>query len=355
MKKTLFALAASLLVCAGGLQAQDAAAVPAEAAPAAAVAEAAGAFDTDAYFAGLPEEIASYNKGVLVTKKELLEVVRPAVENAKKSGATLTAQQVEGFTKQLGATMGQRALFLALAKEGGISGDVDAASKQVDETEKAMNAQMGEDAFAKQLEQLGMTRDEVVQKFVEETIVEKYLQGLDAKLPAPVVTDEEIRAFYDENQQAFEQPALFSAAHILVQFPANPPSDEQKAECLAKLCEIKGKLTPDGANFGDLAKEYSDCPSKEQGGDLGRFPEGSMVPEFEAALKNLAEGEISDPVETQFGFHLIKAGAKTAASIAPFEDAKEQIKQFLENQQTGKAAMEQLNQIRTDAGLKINL
>lgn len=354
MKKTLFALAASLLVCAGGLQAQDAAVDAATAAPAAVEAPAA-AFDSEAYFASLPDVIASWNQGVLVTKKDLLDVVGPAVENAKKSGAVLTEAQVTGFTKQLGATMGQRALFLALAKEGGISGDVEAATKQVEETEKAMNAQVGEGAFQKQLEQLGMTRDEVVQKFVEETIVEKYLEGLDKNLPAPVVTDEEIQAFYDENQQAFLQPATFSAAHILVQFPANPPTDEQKAECLSKLSEIKAKLAADGSNFGDLAKEFSDCPSKEQGGDLGRFPEGSMVPEFEAALKNLAEGEISDPVETQFGYHLIKAGAKTEASIAPFEDAKEQIKQFLENQQTGKAAMEQLNRIRTEAGLKINL
>ncbi len=350
MKKTLFAIAASLLVCAGGIQAQDAASE----APAQAVQQEA-AFDIDAYFASLPEEIASCNKGVLVIRNELLDVVRPAVENAKKSGAVLTEAQVTGFTKQLGATMAQRALFLALAKENGIAGDAEAAAKQVDDTEKAMNGQLGEGAFQKQLEQLGMTRDEVVQKFVEETIVEQYLAGLDKNLPAPNVTDEEIKAFYDENQQAFQQPALFSAAHILVQFPANPPTDEQKAECLSKLVEIKGKLAADGSNFGELAKEFSDCPSKENGGDLGRFPEGSMVPEFEAALKNLSEGEISDPVETQFGYHLIKAGAKTEASIAPFEDAKEQIKEFLESQQTGKAAMEQLNRIREAAGLKINL
>ena len=92
--------------------------------------------------------------------------------------------------------------------------------------------------------------------------------------------------------------------------------------------EIKGKIDNDG-DFAQLAKEYSTCPSKEQGGDLGTFQQGQMVKEFENALIENEIGDIVGPVKTQFGYHIINIKDKTEGKVKSFEEAKNEVKQTL--------------------------
>lgn len=126
------------------------------------------------------------------------------------------------------------------------------------------------------------------------------------------VTDDEAKKYYDEHKNEFEQPATVSAKHILV--------DNEE------LCsEVKNKIASGELSFEEAAKKYSTCPSKEQGGNLGVFGRGMMVPEFEDAAFALELNTVSEPVKTQFGYHLIKTEAKNEASVAKFEDVKEQI------------------------------
>lgn len=126
------------------------------------------------------------------------------------------------------------------------------------------------------------------------------------------VTDDEAKKYYDEHKNEFEQPATVSAKHILV--------DNEE------LCsEVKNKIASGELSFEEAAKQYSTCPSKEQGGNLGVFGRGMMVPEFEDAAFALELNTVSEPVKTQFGYHLIKTEAKNEASVAKFEDVKEQI------------------------------
>ena len=96
------------------------------------------------------------------------------------------------------------------------------------------------------------------------------------------------------------------AAHILLMYKGSMRSQATRAkdEALAAIEEIRDRLR-DGADFAELARQFSDCPSSEDGGDLGAFPRGAMVPAFENAAFALAVGETSDVVETPFGFHLI--------------------------------------------------
>ena len=126
------------------------------------------------------------------------------------------------------------------------------------------------------------------------------------------VTDEDAKKYYDQHKNEFEQPATVSAKHILV--------DNEE------LCsEVKNKIASGELSFEEAAKQYSTCPSKEQGGNLGVFGRGMMVPEFEDAAFALELNTVSEPVKTQFGYHLIKTEAKNEASVAKFEDVKEQI------------------------------
>ncbi|OAN43969.1 parvulin peptidyl-prolyl isomerase [Paramagnetospirillum marisnigri] len=102
-------------------------------------------------------------------------------------------------------------------------------------------------------------------------------------------------------------PDQIRAAHILLMYKGSMRSQasRSKDEALTAITEILEEIK-EGADFEAMARQYSDCPSSEDGGDLGVFPKGAMVPEFEVAAFSLASGEVSGVVETPFGFHLIQ-------------------------------------------------
>lgn len=126
------------------------------------------------------------------------------------------------------------------------------------------------------------------------------------------VTEQDALNYYNENKEQFAQQAQVSAKHILVD-----------SEELAK--SIKSEIDNNEISFEDAAIKYSTCPSKEQGGDLGSFGKGMMVKEFEDVAFALDLNTVSEVVQTQFGYHLIKVENKTDAQEMPFEAVKQQI------------------------------
>ena len=148
------------------------------------------------------------------------------------------------------------------------------------------------------------------------------------------VTDSDIEKFYNENTDKFNSGATVNASHILV-------DSEEKA--LAILAEIEsGKIS-----FEDAAKENSSCPSKANGGSLGDFTRGPMVPEFDSAVFSMEVGEVTKtPVKTQFGYHLIKLNSKSDAKVAPLSDVREGIRSMLENEKQKSAYESKINQLK---------
>ena len=130
------------------------------------------------------------------------------------------------------------------------------------------------------------------------------------------VSEEELKDYYEANQKKFEKGATVSAKHILV---------EQEEQCKDILAQIES-----GAKtFEDAAQEFSTCPSKAKGGDLGEFGRGQMVKEFEDAAFDAEIGKVVGPVKTQFGHHLIKVEKKNESSTASFDEVRGQIYQQL--------------------------
>ena len=125
------------------------------------------------------------------------------------------------------------------------------------------------------------------------------------------VTEEDAKKYYDENKDAFSVPPTVSARHILV-------STEEEAN------KVREEIN-NGLSFADAAMKYSSCPSKEQGGNLGEFSKGMMVPEFEKASLDAEIGAISEPVKTQFGYHLIVVDSKNEGSVKSFEEVKNSV------------------------------
>lgn len=148
------------------------------------------------------------------------------------------------------------------------------------------------------------------------------------------VTDKEAREYYDANEAQFIAPETVNASHILV------ASEEEAKDILSKI--KAGEIS-----FEAAAEQYSTCPSGKQGGSLGDFGKGQMVPEFDTAVFSMQVGEITEqPVQTQFGYHLIKLNAKNEPKVTPFEDIKEQLKEMLAGQKKHKAYESKINQLK---------
>ena len=126
------------------------------------------------------------------------------------------------------------------------------------------------------------------------------------------VSDDDMKKFYEQNKDKFKSGEQIKASHILVK------TEKEAKDIVAQL--------KSGGKFEDLAKKSSVDSSSAKGGDLGWFGKGSMVPAFEKAALALKEGQISDVVKSDFGFHIIKLTGKRPAGIRPFEEVKEQIK-----------------------------
>lgn len=162
----------------------------------------------------------------------------------------------------------------------------------------------------------GVENDKEYLKQIEAAKKEILTQAAISKIMSEVtVTDQEVEDYYRANKETFKEPETVSAKHILV-------------ETLEKAEEVLNEING-GLSFEEAAKQYSSCPSKAQGGNLGKFGRGQMVPEFENAAFNLNIGIISEPVKTQFGYHLIKVDEKNESSIKPFEEVKVMIKNNL--------------------------
>ncbi|MGL4362864.1 MAG: peptidylprolyl isomerase [Cellulosilyticaceae bacterium] len=128
------------------------------------------------------------------------------------------------------------------------------------------------------------------------------------------VSDEDAKKYFDEHPDTFTSQPTVQARHILIS------TEEEATKILAEIQE--------GLSFEEAAKKYSSCPSKERGGDLGKFSRGQMVPSFEEAAFTMNVGEISKPVHTQFGYHLIEVLESNAATVPAFEEVKDKVKQF---------------------------
>ncbi len=185
-------------------------------------------------------------------------------------------------------------------------------------------------------------RDLLITNFVDTTFVAKM-----------TVSEEESRSFFDKNQDRFKQDETVKASHILIGVDGNATADEKK-KAREKADKLKKELAG-GADFATLAKGNSTCPSAPQGGDLGFFGKGQMVPPFEKAAFALKPGEVSDVVETQFGYHIIKLTEKKPAVTAEFKDMKAKIEEYLKGQKVNEAIQLYIEDVKKTAKIEILL
>lgn len=200
--------------------------------------------------------------------------------------------------------------------------------------------------LAAEAEAAGIARDPAVQAALriarERVLTDLLLARMDAaNKPSRQVVEALALTNYKADPKRFDLPEEVGASHILVK--SDTPDARAKAEAI--LAELKA-----GADFATLAKEKSQDGNAKDGGQLGFFPPGRMVPAFDTAVQKMQKvGELSDVVETQFGFHIIKFEGRRSAGVRPFEQVKDVLVREAEAKILNEKRIEQVNRIQGSA------
>ncbi|MBC5825951.1 MAG: peptidylprolyl isomerase [Candidatus Eremiobacteraeota bacterium] len=217
-----------------------------------------------------------------------------------------------------------------------------AKDNKIDVTDAEINAELDKikqrfpgDQFQQVLKTQGLTLDDAKNVLREQLIVRK---AVDKNIH---LSDADVKSYFTKNSALFNTPAQMRARHILVKSKAEADS-------------IEAQLRK-GANFADLARKYSVDPgSKDKGGELGFFGPGQMLPQFDAAAHALKPGQISPPVQTSFGWHIIQLEEKKPGGVANFASSQTKIRDQLTQAQEQQYVPQFLEQLRSKAKIEIN-
>ncbi|MBR9690114.1 hypothetical protein GOV08_00330 [Candidatus Woesearchaeota archaeon] len=308
---------------------------------------------------------APISEKVIPVEKEILKKLTPSFNQKDQVAATVNGEVVtvskleEVYSRlpvQTQNVVSKNDLLNQMINEKLLAQD--AKSKGIDVT----NAEV--DEFLNNiLLQSGLTKEEFYERMALQNITvemveeEIYKQLLITKLYQQEILNkvevsaEDVKEYYDNNLAQFTVGEQVKASHILICHDESSlcESNLTKEEALAKANDILSQLNDE--NFAKLAEENSDGPSGPNGGDLGYFGKGAMVKPFEDAAFALDIGGVSKPVETSFGFHIIKVFEKTEASTKSLEEARVEIEAILLPQKQGNAFKTYLEELKGDSSI----
>ncbi len=195
--------------------------------------------------------------------------------------------------------------------------------------------------------QMGITAAELRQSIEQAIAIEKILNARGFKAP----DDAQAKAFYDDNKERFERPEQVRVRHILIK--VDNTEDTAAWDTAKKRAEmVRAEAVKKDADFAALAKEKSDGPMADQGGDLGFRQRGVMPEEFDTAAFALKKGEISAPVKTSFGWHIMKLEDRHDAGIVPYAEIADQLNAQMKNEAVNEALVSMLEELRKAAKIE---
>jgi peptidyl-prolyl cis-trans isomerase C len=296
-----------------------------------------------------PSAVAATLDGRTITTAEVdREIQRKPALSMRKAMAKDDAKALTELRYAALNGIINRALLLDAAKKSGIVDEKEVAAS----LDKVVGGYGGEEQLASLLPSIGTTLPEFKSEVSDDFRIAEYVDktvAKDVKVP-----NDEIKQAFEKNKDHFAEPERVRARHILVKTEKNASDADLKA-AEKKINDLHDAVTKPGADFAKIAAESSDCPSKKQGGDLGYFSRGDMVPEFEKAAFALKPGEISTPIKTQFGYHIIKLEDHKDAGKPDFDKAKPEIELELKREKVQALVEVKVQELRKAAKLDIKL
>jgi peptidyl-prolyl cis-trans isomerase C len=293
--------------------------------------------------AQLPEVLARVN-GEAVNKTEFDRAIT-ALE--ARNGGPVPAQQRDRIVREV---LDQIVSYKLLIQESRARKIV-VEDSEVDARMKEIQGQFpSEDAFKQMLTSRKTTIDQVRADIRQDVTVQKLIASAIADKVA--VKPEQITDFFAKNPDQFKQPERVRASHILITVPKGSDA-AAKTAARTKAADIL-KDVKAGKDFAALAKQHSQDPgSAQNGGDLGFFQQGQMVGPFNDVAFNLTPGQVSDLVETEFGFHIIKVAEKQSARAVPLDEVRPQLEQYLERMNREQQTDAFVNGLKTKGKIEI--
>lgn len=248
---------------------------------------------------------------------------KPLLAKYAAQAPQLAEQQEKMFRENITQNLITRQLLEEQVKQAGIQVTPEELTAEMTTQLSSLNPPRTIDEYKKALAEQGGDFEGVKGILTDRL---KYHKLFDSKFAAASkATEADAKKYYDENTKAFQVPEQVRASHILIR-PLDPNTDPNQAKAQAKAkAEDLLKKVKGGADFATVAKESSDCPSKAQGGDLGLFTRDKMVKPFADAAFAMKVGDISDLVESPFGYHIIKVTEHHDPNQITFEKAKTDI------------------------------
>lgn len=294
----------------------------------------------------LPDPVAIV-EGEKISRDELQTNFNNILANANRPVSSLTTeQQLTGYHRILEDMIIEKIL------DKKVSG-TKVNDAEVEEGMKEIRAQFpSEEVMKEQIEKSGQSMEKVREAVKSGVQKQKWIE---AQVEDEVkVTSAEAEEFYKSQPDSFKVPETVRASHILIQTPEGA-SDEVLAEKKKAIDSAAARLKK-GEDFAAVAKEVSEDPgSKEKGGDLDFFAKDRMVPEFADAAWKLKKDEVSEPVKSQFGYHIIKLTDRKEAREVPFSEASERITGYLQEQKRREAIQKLVMGLREKADVKVML
>jgi peptidyl-prolyl cis-trans isomerase C len=290
------------------------------------------------------DKVATVN-GSVIDRGDFNREMDNVQQRIEKQGRQLDDSQLEKVKNETLENLINRELLYQEGKKRGIKIESKAVDDQFGNLKKQFPSEeefkdtLGKMNLSEGALKSELTRRLTIQKFIEDEIVKK-----------TVVSEKDTKTYYDENPKFFKIPEQVRASHILIKIES-PADESKKTQARKKIEQIQQQLRK-GEDFAALAKEFSECPSGKNGGDLGYFSRGQMVQPFETTSFSLKTGEVSDIVETRFGFHLIKVVDKKAETTLDYGTAKEKINQYLKNQKIQQEVDQLIDQLKAKAEIK---
>ena len=290
-------------------------------------------------------EKAAVINGTVITKNEYNREVNLFVDRMARQGRPIDDSQLANIKSEILDSLINRELLYQESQKTGI---VVQPREMADELTAIKKRFASEDEFKKAISRMDLTEATLTAQIEKRLAIQKLIDKQVAD--KIVVTDVESKQYYTANPQLFKQPGEVRASHILIKL--DPAADEaKKAEAQTKINMIQQKLR-NGEDFAELAKTSSEGPSSVKGGDLGFFKRGQMVKPFEDAAFALEPNEVSEIVQTRFGYHIIKVVDKKPERTVDYEEIKIRLEEHLKQRKVQEEVSIYLIELRKDAKIE---
>jgi peptidyl-prolyl cis-trans isomerase C len=303
-----------------------------------------------------PAEIVAVTvDGFDITEEDIEEKIKPRLEQMTARNKQMPSAFIEKLKTQMRKDALERMIVERLIDEQAKAAQIVVTEEDVNDHIKAMAA--AEKLSMEDMKALIEASGQSFEQWRQQMQFEKrltYQKLFESRFDDKVdITEEDAREYYFENQQRFEIPEQVKASHILIKPDTSDPNVEPAlAEAAAKAkAEDLLKQIKDGADFAELAKANSGCPSSARGGDLGFFSRGRMAPAFEEAAFASEVGQVSDIVETKFGYHIIKVTDRKEAGTKTFEQVKDDLMAMLTAKKQSGLAKQYIESLKAEASI----